>query len=241
MKNAKNMERHVGHAITGFELQKIALHNLKHWGLKHTTKTILWVLIDCYNPENGSVVFPSMEYIAEIGDIGLTSVKEGIKELINKGLIIKSKRSKVSGNYNKYLLTPKVQNTASEWSENELLEQSKSDRFMLTNKQEKITNKCVIKKLPEKKVSSDEQILLDYAKKMGIEEHKRAGYVIGIKRKGGDIKIIADFKAKQAADRYFAKQIEETKEYIAQCKCDAQTASAPTQKWKDLKAQLIAL
>lgn len=134
MAQTKIMEKHATHAITGFELQKIVLHNLQHWGLKPQTKTVLWVLVDCYNPENGSVVFPSMEYIAKLGAMGLTSAKEGIKELVSKGLIIKSKRSKVSGNYNKYLLTPKVQNPASEWSENELLEQSKSDRFMLTNK-----------------------------------------------------------------------------------------------------------
>lgn len=131
-------KKHVQHAITGFELTKIVLHNLKHFGLKPQTKTVLWVLIDCYNPENGSVVFPSMEYIATEGAMGLTSAKEGIKELINKGLIIKSKRGKIRGNYNKYLLTPKVQNPTSEQAENELLKQSDSDCFMIrTNKERK--------------------------------------------------------------------------------------------------------
>lgn len=135
-------QKHATHAITGFELTKIALHNLKHFGLKPQTKTVLWVLIDCYNPENGSVVFPSIEYIATEGAMGLTSAKEGIKELINKGLIIKSKRGKIRGNYNKYLLTPKVQNPTSEQPENELLKQSECDRFMIrTNKKEKIIEK----------------------------------------------------------------------------------------------------
>lgn len=134
----QTVKKHATHAITGFELTKIVLHNLKHFGLKPQTKTVLWVLIDCYNPENGSVVFPSMEYIATEGAMGLTSAKEGIKELINKGLIIKSKRGKIRGNYNKYLLTPKVQNPTSEQSENELLKQSDSDRFMIrTNKERK--------------------------------------------------------------------------------------------------------
>ena len=135
---AQTARKHATHAITGFELTKIVLHNLKHFGLKPQTKTVLWVLIDCYNPENGSVVFPSMEYIATEGAMGLTSAKEGIKELINKGLIIKSKRGKIRGNYNKYLLTPKVQNPTSEQPENELLKQSESDRFMIrTNKERK--------------------------------------------------------------------------------------------------------
>lgn len=131
-------KKHATHAITGFELTKIVLHNLQHWGLKHTTKPVLFVLVDCYNPENGSVVFPSMEYIARIADVSLTSAKEGIKELINKGLIIKSKRGKIRGNYNKYLLTPKIQNPTSEQPENELLKQSDSDPFMIkTNKERK--------------------------------------------------------------------------------------------------------
>lgn len=135
---AQTARKHVQHAITGFELTKIVLHNLKHFGLKPQTKTVLWVLIDCYNPENGSVVFPSIEYIATEGAMGLTSAKEGIKELINKGLIIKSKRGKIRGNYNKYLLTPKVQNPTSEQPENELLKQSESDCFMIrTNKERK--------------------------------------------------------------------------------------------------------
>lgn len=134
----QTVKKHAQHGITGFELTKIVLHNLKHFGLKPQTKTVLWVLIDCYNPENGSVVFPSMEYIATEGAMSLTSAKDGIKELINKGLIIKSKRGKIRGNYNKYLLTPKVQNPASEQPENELLKQSESDRFMIrTNKERK--------------------------------------------------------------------------------------------------------
>lgn len=233
----KSMEKHATHAITGFELQKIALHNLQHWGLKPQTKTVLWVLIDCYNPENGSVVFPSMEYIAKIGAMGLTSAKEGIKELINKGLIIKSKRSKVSGNYNKYLLTPKVQNPTSEQSENELLEPSKSDRFMRTNKNEKINNKVRVRKTS----NENDTILLDYAAKRGVAEHKLESYVIGIKQKGGEAKIISDFKTKQAADKYFSNQIKETRQLIAQSKKDAQTSAPPTQEWKDLKVKLMAL
>ncbi len=157
-------KKHVQHALTGFELTKIVLHNLKHFGLKPQTKTVLWVLIDCYNPENGSVVFPSMEYIATEGAMGLTSAKEGIKELINKGLIIKSKRGKIRGNYNKYLLTPKVQNPTLEQPENELLKQSETDRFMIrTNKERKnkkqTTKENVVVSL--KTFSSKKTITLD--------------------------------------------------------------------------------
>lgn len=152
----KSMENHAAHGISGFELTKIVLHNLKHFKLKPQTKTVLWVLVDCYNPENGSVVFPSMEYIAQEGDMGLTSAKAGIKELISKGLIIKSKRGKIKGNYNKYLLTPKVQNPTSKQPENELLKQSDSDRFMIrTNKHEKIKEQTTSNVVAFKTTSSN--------------------------------------------------------------------------------------
>lgn len=136
------VKRHAGHGFSQFELSKNVLNNLKQWKLKNTTKLVLLVLVDCYNPNNGAVIFPSMEYIANIADISLTSTKEGIKELINKGLIIKSKRSKIQGNYNKYLLTQKVHFLTSEQSENEFLKQSEFDHFMnRTKKEEQKKNK----------------------------------------------------------------------------------------------------
>lgn len=162
MKKESTAKIHAGHAFSQFELTKTVLHNLKHFKLKPQTKTVLWVLVDCYNPTNGSVVFPSMEYIAEIGAMGLTSAKEGIKELINKGLIIKSKRGKIRGNYNKYLLTPKVQNPTAQQSENELFKQSETDCFMKgTKKEEQKKNKQQNVVVSFKTISSHQTVTLE--------------------------------------------------------------------------------
>jgi DNA-binding MarR family transcriptional regulator len=123
--------------ISQFELTSNLLRNLNKFNLTPVTKLVLLELTTHLNDnKNGSVVFPSVNYISEVLGIGLTATKQAIKDLINEGLIIKSKRSKVSGNCNKYLITPKVRNLTSERSQNELSKKSKSDLFMITNKEE---------------------------------------------------------------------------------------------------------
>lgn len=144
----QTMRKHATHGISAFELTQKTLRNLNKFNLTPVAKLVLLELTTHLNETvNGSVVFPSMEYISNILGVGLTATKKAIKDLINEGLLIKSKRSKVNGNYNKYLLTPKVQNPTSEQSENELSKQSNSDRFMITNNQEqnkKQTTKDVV-------------------------------------------------------------------------------------------------
>ena len=72
----------------------------------------------------------TLDYYPDVFGIGLTAAKKAIKDLINEGLIIKSKRSKVQGNYNKYLITPKVQNLTSERAQNECFKKSDSDLLL---------------------------------------------------------------------------------------------------------------
>lgn len=93
-------KKHEEHGFSQFELSKNVLHNLKHFDLTPTGKLVLLVLVDCYNPEHNAVVFPSMEFIADMAGIGLTATKQAIRDLILIGCIIKSKRSKIKGNYN---------------------------------------------------------------------------------------------------------------------------------------------
>ena len=127
----------ISKTFTQFELTKHLLQNLKKFNLTPVAKLVLLELSSHYNEEkNNAVVFPSTPYIAETLGIGLTAAKKAINDLVNEGLIIKSKRDKVRGNYNKYLFTNKVRNTTSEQPENELFKSTKSDRFMITNNKE---------------------------------------------------------------------------------------------------------
>lgn len=123
--------------FSGYELTYSTIHNIGKYNLTATAKLVLILLTTHYNEtKNGNVVFPSMPYIAETLGIGLTATKKAIKDLIEEGLILKSKRNKVRGNLNKYGLSPrlKVQKTTAKQSENEPFKQSDSDLFMLNSK-----------------------------------------------------------------------------------------------------------
>ena len=130
--------------LSGYELTHLTIHNLGRYDLTPTAKLVLVFLTTHYNEgKNGNVVFPSMPYIAETLGIGLTATKKAIKDLIDDGFILKSKRNKVRGNLNKYGLSPKLknqkatilngQNSTPKQSENEPFKRSESDLFMITN------------------------------------------------------------------------------------------------------------
>lgn len=170
MKNlAQNLETHAEHGISQFELTKKTIYNLQQFDLTPAAKLVLVLLTTHYNEnKNGAVVFPSTPFIAETLGLGLTSVKQAINDLIKEGLIIKSKRDKIRGNYNKYLLTLKVQNTTSEQPENECFKKSECDRSMRTNKHEEIKEQTYDFSTQNevKNVSMEDfKILKDYAVK----------------------------------------------------------------------------
>ena len=136
--------------LSGYELTYSTIHNIGKYNLTATAKLVLILLTTHYNEsKNGNVVFPSMPYIAETLGIGLTATKKAIKDLIEEGLILKSKRNKVRGNLNKYGLSPrlKVQKTTAKQSENEPFKQSENDLSMLNSNKKlnkKTTNNKVV-------------------------------------------------------------------------------------------------
>lgn len=213
-------KKYDSHAFTQFELSKIVLNNLKHFNLTPTGKLVLLVLVDCYNPQNGSVVFPSIEFIAEKIGVGLTATKQAIKDLILEGLIIKSKRGKIQGNYNKYLLTPKVQNPTSEQSENEFFKQSHSDRLYIEQKKE------------NKKPTNDE-CLIKYAESRGVKN--KVAYINAIKRNGGDLEIVNEMKQAEINKTFMQNEV---KRFIENDRENRKNAVEPPKVWKELKLKL---
>lgn len=142
-----------------FELTTYLLQNLKNFNLTPVAKLVLLELSSHYNEgKNNAVVFPSTPYIAETLGIGLTATKKAINDLINEGLIIKTKRDKVKGNYNKYAFTNKVRNTTFKRSENERLKESKSDRFMITEQHEQKKEQTVVVDLLKSFSFSEDEI-----------------------------------------------------------------------------------
>lgn len=157
MRCVREAKTNAGHAFSGFQLTTGIVKNLKQFNLTPVAKLVLLELSTHYNAEkNGAVVFPSMQYIADTLGIGLTQTKKAIKDLINEGIIIKSKLGKMRGNNNKYLLTLKTQNLASEWPQNEFFKRPDSDRFMIetnNHEQNKKTTTVVFQKTKNKTVN----------------------------------------------------------------------------------------
>ena len=194
-------------SISQFQITSDLLRNLYKFNLTPVTKLVLLELTTHLNEsKNGSVVFPSVNYIAEVLGIGLTAAKKAINDLINEGLIIKSKRDNVRGNCNKYLIrlakidfnTGKNENryiytktnlkrhkSQNKPSENELFKQSDSDLFLY--EQKKITNKQQTEFFKSGgNVSEDDAILRDYALKHGARNI--AAYVNTLKKTKSVIK-----------------------------------------------------
>lgn len=211
--------------ITQFELTSNLLRNLYKYDLTPVTKLVLLELTTHLNQnKNGSVVFPSVDFIAQVLGIGLTAAKKAINDLINEGLIIKSKRSKVRGNYNKYLLTPKVRNSASERAEIECFKRTESDRFH----EEQITR-------INKPTDADYKILKDYA--LNHNAQNVPAYINWLKKTGNDKTIIKEYKHAKANNNAMleaAKQTEKDLEYAK-----ANVWDPPKEFFEDVRQRLI--
>lgn len=91
-----------------FNLTQNTIKYLSVFNLSPATKLVLIELSTHYNKnENEKFVFPTMPYIAKTLGIGITTVKQAIKELEKNQLIIKFKRHKIYGNFNEYEFTDK--------------------------------------------------------------------------------------------------------------------------------------
>lgn len=225
-------KKHATHAFSQFELSKLVLNNLKHFELTPVGKLVLLVLVDCYNADNGDVVFPSIEFIAEKIGCGLTATKQAISDLIKQGLIIKSKRSKIKGNYNKYLLTLKVRNLTSERSENECFNRSDSDCFH--EEQKKRTNKTT--NIVALNSNSDDKILREYAEKQGAKNVQ--AYINSLVKSGVAADIIRQYREKEGVQKYWDNQAAKTAELIKEY--NSFESEPPTQSWEELRKTLFA-
>ena len=221
---------HAEHGFTQFELTTQIVKNLNKYDITPTAKLVLILLTTHYNEgKNGPVVFPSMPYISETLGIGLTATKQAIKDLVAKGLILQSKREKIRGNYNKYILTQKVHNSTTEQAENEPFKSTKNElSFIGTNKKNEIKEQSIDKK--------DEKYLFQYAEKRGVKNI--IAYINGIKKNGGADQIIKEYKQMEANKRYMENA---TKQLIKDKKLASENAVGPTQSWYDLKEKLLGL
>lgn len=231
------VKKHARHGFSQFKLTNYLLNNLSQFEITPIAKLVLLELSACYNP-NKPDMFPKQKTLAKKIGVSERSVVRGIQELVKARLIlIESKYT------NHYVFTSRI---GGEWAQNEkkFTPENMSDDLRQNDslKRDNLSHhehEPIKKQKKEPTNVEDFNILKQYA-----QEHKAnnvTAYVNWLKRNGKDTKIIADFKAKEQSDRFFAKQIEQTKELIQQNKRDAQTAVPPTKEWKELKTKLLTM
>lgn len=204
----KSMETHATHGFSQFRLTNNLLQNLYKYKISSTGKLVLLYLSSCYNPKKAHM-FPKQKTIAAKIGVSERSVVRAIQELVKEGLIV------IECKYtNYYKFTSQIvskspvdekffepENMSDDLRQNDTL---KGDN--LSPHDSKPMNEPI--KEPVK--VDDFKILKEYAESKGAKN--TTAYINALKKNGSAAKIIADFKAKEAADRYAAKQIKETEE-----------------------------
>lgn len=196
------IKKHARHGFSQFELSKKVLNNLYKYDLKPIAKLVLLFLCDCYNPEHGKM-FPKQSTIAKKLGVSEISVTRAIQELHKEGLIISERKY-----MNSYRLGQKIAWELSENEQNKMIDKTyqneKQPIKMISHEHEQI------KEQNKPTNVEDFKILKKYAENKGAKNV--TSYIKALKRNGAAEKIIKDFKAKEAANRYYAQQIKETEE-----------------------------
>lgn len=214
MGNQNMAKKHVGHGISQIKLTNYLLNNLQQFNLKPTTKLVLLYLSGCYNPKHADV-FPKQKTIADRMGISERSVISAIQELHKEGLVISERKYT-----NRYKFTSRILNLGGsvEFFEAEEVADEKSKTC--SNESENFAPACNRTTIEQEKNNSDDsfndieefKILKNYAEQKGAKNV--TAYIKALKANGSADRIIKQAKEKAAADRYHAKQIEETKKLI---------------------------
>ncbi len=200
------VKKHARHGFSQFELSKRMLNNLYKYDLKPIAKLVLLYLCDCYNPEHGKM-FPKQSTIAKKLGVSEVSVTRAIQELHKEGLIISERKY-----MNSYRLGQKIVCELVENEQNKMIDKTyqneKQSIKMIPHEHEQI------KEQNKPTNVEDFKILKSYAESKGAKNV--TSYIAALKRNGSAEKIVKDFKAKEAADKFYAQQIKETEARNAQ-------------------------
>lgn len=237
-KERKQVKSMSCHGFSQFELTSKLVTNLYKYDISPTAKLVLLYLSSCYNPKKAHM-FPKQKTMASKLGVSERSIVRAVQELVNKHLIVIECKYTNYYKFTSQIVSKPPLNENNHQDEN----MSGSIRQNDTLNGDNLSPHGIepTRQLENEPASVDDfKILKDYAEKHNAKNV--TAYINYLKRNGSADKIIADFKAKEASDRFFAKQIEETKAYIAQIKRDVLTAaSEPPKEWKELKSKLLAL
>lgn len=211
----KTAKKHAGHGLSQYEMTTEFVKNLSQFDITPVAKLVLLYLTTCYNPKNADV-FPKQKTIAAKIGVSERSVTRAVQELFKAGLILveckHTNRYKIvanSGGFARDIEKIFEPDILSDNSRKNISQQK--DNLSDTHEHEQ-------KKEHEKEPQSveDFKILKEYAEKMGAKNVK--AYINTLKSNGSAVKIIADYKAKLSADRYYERQRLENERRIVELK-----------------------
>lgn len=212
MENTKAVKKHAGHAFSQFKLTNCLLQNLYKFKLTPTAKLVLLELSACFNP-NKPDMFPKQKTLAAKIGISEASVIRGIQELHKEGLIISerkyTRRYKFTSKIGCILPDNEKFFTSNKLQEENTKKESLKDCNLQPHEHEPIKEQ---KKEPEK--VEDFKILKNYAEKKGAKNI--TAYINALKKNGSADRIIKEIRDKEAVDRFYKRQVEETKKRNAE-------------------------
>lgn len=212
MENTKAVKKHAGHAFSQFRLTNCLLQNLYKFKLTPTAKLVLLELSACFNP-NKPDMFPKQKTLASKIGISEASVIRGIQELHKEGIIISERKYT-----RRYKFTSRIDCILPEnekiFASNNLQEENSQNAKLKTCKLQPHEHEQINEQINEPENVENFKILKNYAEQKGAKNI--TAYINALKKNGSADKIIKKIRNKEAVDRFYKKQIEETKKRNAE-------------------------
>ena len=193
---------------TQFDLTNDILNNLSQFNITPTAKLVLLYLTSCYNPKHAEI-FPKQKTIAIKMGISERSVTRAIQELFNEGLVL------IECKYtNRYKFTSRIVSECPEKMSDDCRQNGTmlSDKLSPSYIEQKKETKKEQTSCGENVYQGDDLILYEYAKKRA--KYSVNSFIKAIKEKGGDKKIISEYKKKKNYTQIALRSIQETQSLI---------------------------
>lgn len=219
-------KKHAQHGFSQFTLTQNLLNNLSQFKLTPTAKLVLLELSSFYNP-NKADMFPKQKTLAKKIGISERSVVRAVQELLNEGLII------VECKYtNRYKFTSRIVSQRPENMSEDFGQNGEKEADKLAEHEPTIEPIKEPLEGGENVYKGDDLILYEYAKKKA--KYNVYSFVKAIKERGGDKKIISDYKKQEKVTQMALRNVQETQELIKNYNEMSLDRSAPynCEAWK---------
>ncbi len=198
--------KHAQHGFSQFTLTQNLLNNLSQFKLTPTAKLVLLELSSFYNP-NKADMFPKQKTLAKKIGISERSVVRAVQELLNEGLIIVECKYTNRYKFTSRIVSQRPENMSEDLGQNDIKEADKLAEHEPTIEPIKEPLEG-----GENVYKGDDLILYEYAKKKA--KYNVYSFVKAIKERGGDKKIISDYKKQEKVTQMALRSVQETQELI---------------------------